>query len=79
MRGFGDLNQVKFEVSSGRKTGDILWVILLCCTLYAPAKKKEAKNYDLQPRKVLAEVHGNRTHLPPYSEGTPDLKDECPG
>ncbi|BEQ16885.1 hypothetical protein [Desulfoferula mesophila] len=23
---------------------------------------------------VVAEVHGNRTHLPPYSDGTPDLK-----
>ncbi len=30
------------------------------------------------PRKSLAEVHGNRTHLPPYSEGTPDLKSGGP-
>ena len=37
-------------------------------------KKKEAKNIDLHPRKSLAEVHGNRTHLPPSADGTPDLK-----
>ncbi len=37
-------------------------------------KKKEVRNNDLHPRKALAEVHGNRTHLPPYSDGTPDLK-----
>jgi len=42
-------------------------------------KKKEAKNFGLQPRKTLAEVHGNRTHLSPSAEGTPDLKDKCPG
>ena len=50
-------------------------------TTYSPThspKKKEAKNFDLQPRKSLAEVHGNRTHLPPYSEGTPDLKSGGP-
>ena len=23
---------------------------------------------------MMAEVHGNRTHLPSYSPGTPDLK-----
>ena len=28
--------------------------------------------------KPLAEVHGNRTHLPPSSEGTPDLKSGGP-
>lgn len=44
------------------------------CTLCAHPKKKEAKNFDLQARKPLPEVHVNRPHLPPYSEGTPDLK-----
>ena len=42
------------------------------------AEKKEANNVGLLPRKSLAEVHGNRTHLPPYSEGTPDLKSGGP-
>ena len=51
-------------------------------TTYSPThspKKKEAKNFDLHLRKSLAEVHGNRTHLPPYSEGTPDLKNSWLG
>ena len=26
----------------------------------------------------MAEVHGNRTHLPPSSDGTPDLKSGSP-
>jgi hypothetical protein len=26
----------------------------------------------------LAEVHGNRTHLPPSADGTPDLKSGGP-
>ena len=41
-------------------------------------KKKEAKNFDLHSRKSLAEVHGNRTHLPPSADGTPDLKSGGP-
>ena len=31
-----------------------------------------------KPRKPLAEVHGNRTHLPPSADGTPDLKSGGP-
>ena len=44
------------------------------CTGRAQAIKKEANNLGLLARKPLAEVHGNRTHLPPSSDGTPDLK-----
>ena len=36
-------------------------------------KKKEIKRRS-EVQKKLAEVHGNRTHLPPCSDGTPDLK-----
>ena len=38
----------------------------------------ESKKRGTWARKKLAEVHGNRTHLPPYSEGTPDLKSGGP-
>ena len=48
------------------------------CTLFAHLKKKEVRNSDLHSRKSLAEVHGNRTHLPPSSDGTPDLKSGGP-
>ncbi len=44
----------------------------------ADSQKKEAKKIDLQPRQLLAEVHGNRTHLPPSSDSTPDLKSGGP-
>ena len=51
------------------------WALTLRFSHYSHTpKKKEANNVGLQSRKSLAEVHGNRTHLPPYSEGTPDLK-----
>jgi hypothetical protein len=33
---------------------------------------------ETHPTKKLAEVHGNRTHLPPSSDGTPDLKSGGP-
>ena len=29
-------------------------------------------------KKLMAEVHGNRTHLPPSADGTPDLKSGGP-
>lgn len=41
-------------------------------------KEKEANKISLHPRKPLAEVHGNRTHLPPSADGTPDLKSGGP-
>jgi hypothetical protein len=43
-----------------------------------PPQKKGGQKFWPPARKVLAEVHGNRTHLPPYSEGTPDLKSGGP-
>jgi hypothetical protein len=48
------------------------------CTGDAQAIKKEARIFDLHSLKPLAEVHGNRTHLPPSSDGTPDLKSGGP-
>ena len=39
-----------------------------------PHRKIRGRAKALTPCNRLAEVHGNRTHLPPYSDGTPDLK-----
>jgi hypothetical protein len=41
-------------------------------------RKRGPKILTPNPRKSLAEVHGNRTHLPPSSDGTPDLKSGGP-
>ncbi len=64
-------------ISSRFRPGE--WgVTIKILTLLSHPKEKGGQKIGLQPRKSLAEVHGNRTHLPPYSEGTPDLKSGGP-
>jgi hypothetical protein len=57
-----------------------MWGIFLDKTVHTlcTSTEKGGQKFDLLPGNSLAEVHGNRTHLPPYSEGTPDLKSGGP-